>query len=90
MRAAVVVEERLAEVEAVLQDGPGDALHARVDGLHAVDRAARAAGDVAVGDALVGEFVQQRGEDVLRLPSSSLERIASSDVCRMCSALRRV
>src|SRR6185312_16815555 len=42
--AAVVVEERLAKMEAVLKDRAGDALQACVDRLHAIDRPARAAG----------------------------------------------
>jgi len=74
--ATVVVEEGLAEVEAVDEDVAGDAHHAGVDGLEAVDGASFRAGDGGAGDAFVGELVEQGGEDVLRLRIVAGEDVA--------------
>src|SRR6185312_15920610 len=46
VRAAIVVEEGLAQMEAVLKNRAGDALDACVEGLQSIHRSARASGDV--------------------------------------------
>ena len=67
VRPAVVVEERLPQVKAVLQDRAGHSHHPRIDRLQSVHRAALRPANRAAGHALVGQLVQQRGQNVLRL-----------------------
>ena len=88
VRPPIVVEERLSQVEAVLQNRARDPLHPRVNGLQPIHHAARGRNLCCVIPSSVSSF--SSADRISCACSSSLERIASSDFCRMCSALRRV
>ena len=65
--SAVVVEERLPKVEAILQNWPRNPHHPRIHRLHSVHRPALRPRNLLAGNPFVGQLIHQRRQDILRL-----------------------
>ena len=75
VRATVVVEVGLAEVEAILEDGTADAHRASLGGMNTVKGAATGCREALLGDAFLAQFVEQSGQNGLRLFVTARENV---------------